>query len=99
MKKQQLIDELEQRAADAKSNAEYDAHDPQRVALHLREADTYERSAAFVQQYLDEPTPPPTDTTEQGQGIAEFIIITAAITAALYFAGTIAQTFALRLIP
>ena len=35
------------------------------------------------------------DPAEQGQGIAEFIVITAA----LYFAGTIAQTFALRLIP
>ena len=43
--------------------------------------------------------PAPADTAEQGQGIAEFIVITAAITAALYFAGTIAQTFALHLIP
>ena len=96
MKKQQLIDELEQRAADAKSNAEYDAHDPQRVALHLREADTYERAADFVAKYLDEPTPPPT-APEQGQGLAEFAIIASAIAAALYFAGTIAQAFALHI--
>ena len=43
--------------------------------------------------------PYPTDTTEQGQGIAEFIIITAAITAALYIIGQVAQTFALHIIP
>ena len=44
-------------------------------------------------------TPPPADTAEQGQGIAEFAIIAAAITAALYIIGQVAQTFALHIIP
>ena len=39
------------------------------------------------------------ENSEQGQGIAEFAIIAAAITAALYIIGQVAQTFALHIIP